>query len=100
MKDHTKHLSFTFPVDLIFLTEWTKPQLPEINVHYTLDWRGVVNIEGYTVTPGMCRWITDWVKLEEQMQYAAENNSKLYRRPGDWMSNKVPEEIAPCFGGE
>jgi hypothetical protein len=93
--DYTKHLSFLFPVPSTFFKDCVKVTKPfEINVIYTLDWRGVVQVEGYTVTPNMCRWINDWVKLEEELQHAAENNSTGYRVPGDWMSSKVPEEIA------
>lgn len=93
MNNHTKHLSFLFPVPSAFFNNCVKVVKPyEINIHYTLDWRGVVNIEGYAVTPGMCRWIADWVKLEEQMQYAAEHNSKLYRRPGQYNGGHMRPE--------
>lgn len=93
--NHTKHLSFLFPVPAEFFNPCVKVTKPfEINVRYTLDWRGVVALEGYTVTPGMCKWIVGWEQLEDQMQAAAENNSKQYRRPGDWMSKHLPQEIA------
>ena len=82
MRNYTKHLSFDFPIQTSFLTEWKNPEQPVIYVRYTLDWRGVVQVEGYTVKPGMAQHIVKWEQLEDEMLKAAENNSKDYRRPG------------------
>jgi hypothetical protein len=37
--------------------------------------------------------IDNWERLEEEIRAAAENNSKQYKVPGDWMSRQVPQEI-------
>lgn len=96
--DHTKHLSFLFPVDTKFFSEAVRIVTQyEINVHYTLDWRGVVLVQGYTIKPGMACHIIKWEELEDQIQLAAENNSKQYRRPGEWMSRQIPQPFEKSF---
>lgn len=82
--NHTKYLSFLFPVPEKYFSSAVKVVKPfEINVHYSYDWRGVVNIERYSITMGMAQHIVKWNELEEELKLAAENNSKQYRKPGD-----------------
>lgn len=80
MKQHTKHLSFLFPVPASYFNSCVRVIKPfEINVHYTLDYRGVVAIEGFTVTPSMCEWIEGWRELQDELQKAAENNARQFQ---------------------
>jgi hypothetical protein len=82
MRDHTKHFSFLFPVDPWFMPAVKVITQYQINVRYTLDWRGVVTLDDYNVKPGMAAHIVRWDLLELAMLKAAENNSKQYRKPG------------------
>lgn len=76
MSQHTKHLSFLFPVPATYFNSSVVVKKPfEINVHYTLDWRGVVKVERYTITPGMAKHIIKWDELEEELNKAAEHNA-------------------------
>jgi hypothetical protein len=92
MPHHTKHLSFLFPVDPWFMPAVKVITQYQINVRYTLDCRGVVTLDDYNVKPGMAQHIVRWDLLEVAMLKAAENNSKQYRKPGDWMG-KIPEDV-------
>lgn len=94
MTHDLKHLRFDYPVPSDNLNDW-KGQLPVIHVQYSLHWNKRVTLDGYTMKPGIAGQIKDWVKLEEELQHAAENNSKQYRKPGDWINSKLPEEIKP-----
>jgi hypothetical protein len=82
MHSHTKHFSFLFPVDPRFMPAFKVTQQFQINVRYTLDYRGVVTLEDYNVKPGMAQHIVRWDLLEAEMLKAAENNSAQYRKPG------------------
>lgn len=86
-----KHLRFDYPVPSDNLTDW-KGRLPVIHVQYSLHWNKKVTLDGYTMKPGIAGQITDWVKLEEQMQLATENNSKNYRRPGQYRGGHMRPE--------
>ena len=82
MHDHTKHFSFLFLVDPCYMPNVKVKTQYEINVRYTLDYRGVVTLNDYNVKPGMAQHIVRWDLLEAEMLRAAENNSKQYRKPG------------------
>lgn len=92
--NNTLHLSFLFYVPLEFFSPAVRIVTQyNINVRYTLDWKGEVTLNDYNVKPGMAQHIVKWDELEEQMLEAAKNNALDYRKPGDWMSNKVPADI-------
>lgn len=91
--DLTKHLSFIYMVPVEFFSPAVKViKQYGINVRYTLDWRGVVALDDYNVVPGMAKHIVNWQGLEDQMLKAAENNSKQYRKPGQFGKGKVRPE--------
>jgi hypothetical protein len=81
-RDQTKHFSFLFLVDPRYMPAVRVTVQYQINVRYSLDWRGVVTLLDYNVKPGMATHIVRWDLLEAEMLKAAENNSKQYRRPG------------------
>lgn len=82
MHSQTKHLSFLFLVDPRFMPAVKVTEQYQVNVRYTLDYRGVVTLLDYNVKPGMAQHIVRWDLLEAEMLRAAENNSKDYRKPG------------------
>jgi hypothetical protein len=95
---NTKHLSFLFNIpDEFFSPKADIPRPREVNVCYTLYWNKKVEVDAYYLTPGMAKLIVNWQGLEDEMQKAAENNSKQYRAPGDWMSNQVPQDVDAHF---
>lgn len=95
---NTKFLSFLFPVPGYFFSDAVKVITPyTINVHYSLHYNKRVVVERYSLLPGMAQHIIGWEKLESEILLAAENNAEQYRRPGDWMSNVVPDNIHPVF---
>lgn len=82
LTDHTKHLSFDFPVPADFFSPAIRVTVPYvIPVRYTLNYKKEVEVIGYTVKPGMAVHIINWEGLEEKMLEAARNNSKSYRVP-------------------
>lgn len=94
---HTKHFSFIFPIPDFYMSSVKVIQQVEANIHYSLDHNGKVDVEGVTLKPGIAQYVDNWPRLEAEIKVAAEHNSKQYRRPGDWMSNKVPQSIDPVF---
>jgi hypothetical protein len=82
MHSQTKHLSFLFLVDPRFMPAVEVIEQYTVNVRYTLDFRGVVELLDYNVKPGMAQHIVRWDLLEAEMLKAAENNAKDYRKPG------------------
>jgi hypothetical protein len=97
MPHDIKHLSFQFIIPNEFFNISVKVTVPyEITVRYALHWNKKVDLEGYTIKPGMAKWITNWQGMEDQMQAAAENNSKLYKLPGQYGGIKMrPEGLDP-----
>lgn len=97
MSDYTKHLSFLFIVPNEFFSSMVKVKIPyEINVRYTLNYKGEVALDDYNVKPGMAQHIVNWTGLEEQMFEAAKNNSKSHQIPGTKRGNSIrPEGLKP-----
>jgi hypothetical protein len=90
---NTKHLSFLFPIPDWHFSAAVKIVTPYvINVRYTLHWNKKVDVEAYYIKPGMAQHIINWTKLEQEIQDAAENNSKQYRLPGDYRGGHVRPE--------
>jgi hypothetical protein len=94
---NTKHLSFLFNIpDEFFSPDADLPRPREINVCYSLHWNKKVDVDAYYLKPGMAKHIVNWQGLEDQMQKAAENNSKLYKLPGQYGGIKMrPEGLDP-----
>jgi len=81
---NTSFHSFLFIIPAEFFSDAGQKVTPyEVNVRYALHWNKKVDVEAYYIKPGMAKHIVNWDKLEEQMQLAAENNSKQYRVLGD-----------------
>lgn len=82
LTDHTKHLSFLFTVPNELFSSAVKIITPyTVNVRYTLNYKGEVELNDYNVKPGMAQHIDNWERLEEQMLEAAKNNAKSYNIP-------------------
>lgn len=92
---HTKQFTFLFLVDPLYMPNVKVKTQYEINVVYTLDYRGRVEVIGYTVKPGMAQHIHNWDRLELEMKEAAENNSKGKVKPGDYRGHMRPEGANP-----
>lgn len=90
--DYTKHLSFLFIVPVEFFNSSVRVVTAyEINVRYTLNYKGEVALDDYNVKPGMAQHIVNWTGLEEQVLEAAKNNAKGYKVPGGRQYFHTPE---------
>lgn len=94
---HTSHHSFLFTIPTDFFNASVKVITPyEVNVRYSLDFMGRVELEAYYVKPGMAKRIVGWDELEKQMLAAAEHNSKGKVKPGAHKGRKMrPEGLDP-----
>jgi hypothetical protein len=97
MTHDIKHLSFQFIIPNEFFNSSVRVTVPyEINICYSLHWNRKVVIDAYYLKPGMAKLIVNWQGLEDQMQAAAENNSKLYKAPGQHKGGYMrPEGLDP-----
>lgn len=90
---NTKYLSFLFIIPNRHFNAAYKITVPfEINVHYSLHWNKKVDVLTLGIKPGMAKMINDWERLEQEIQDAAENNSKQYRVPGEYGGGHVRQE--------
>jgi hypothetical protein len=81
---NTKFLSFEFTIPNWHINPAYKVTVPfVINVHYAFHWNKKVDVQAFYVKPGMGKLIVNWEKLEEEIRLAAENNSKMYKVPGE-----------------